>query len=475
MNNMDAHITQLTPHAVLTEQEERALAQRIESARQAVSTPLCGYRPATTALLQRYDACRRGVGRWDETVLGLYDHQTMADTDTRPPSELSVPLQPSPQNGDQPIPPAWTALLEQLRACMQPINAPDPYVRQRSQGQQIKRIWESLRLHPHFLHHLVENFITAVEQRAELESRIAQCCRRSGRQPPAALQDLQRLADSNHAARHPAKRLLQFITSSGLSQSRLQTVQAQIVLALTRLHREKSHLIIANQRLVVSIARPFARTGIPIQDLIQEGNLGLLRAVDGFDFRLGYKFSTYAVWWIRRAIIRAVSAQSGPVRIPFDQDLARYKVERTRSELTQQLGRLPALSELAAHSGLDDAGVRHLLQLPRNAVCIDDTAPDKDAALLHAANDAGPDFDPGEALDRACFCRGIEQTLHHLPPVQALVVRMRFGIGLHQEYSLAHIGRLFGLSRERIRQIEAKALRSLRELTKETQLRFFFR
>ncbi|MEE8428621.1 MAG: RNA polymerase sigma factor RpoD/SigA [Gammaproteobacteria bacterium] len=444
---MDTRTTQTTNHPVLSALEERQLAQDIEAARQAVTAAVGTYLPAIHTLLQRYEECRTGAAQLEDYVLGIVSDEPQIDTSrTRTPAQL-------------------TAAMDLLLLAADPDgNCKNIKMRQ--------RIWTSLRLHPDFISVLVEDFIAAVAQRTKLESRLTRLCRKTGCQPPASLQTLRRLAGSGNKVGQLAKRLLQTINVSGLSSRQLQNVQRQMVLALTRLHREKARLIIHNQRLVTAIARPFARSGIPLQDLIQEGNLGLLRAVDRFDFRRGYKFSTYAVWWIRRAVIRAVSAQTGPVHIPFHQDLARYKIERTRTLLAQQLGRNPDLVELASKSGVNPSRIRQLLHIRRIAVPLQGGTHGAGVDPLDVLANPLP-TDPGETLDRLGICDEVEQTLSNLPAMQALVVRMRFGIGLHQEYTLADIGRQFGLSRERIRQIEAEALLSLRELAQGFQLRTF--
>lgn len=442
---MDA-LTRKT-HPVLSALEERQLARQIEDARQEVAAALGAYRPAIYTLLRRYKECRSGAAQLEDYVLGMVCGKARV--------EMARACTPEP----------LTAAMDSLLRTVDPIgNCKNIKMRQ--------RIWTSLRLHPDFISVLVENFIAAVEQRTKLESRLARLCRQSGCQPPTSLLTLRGLAKVGSKAGQLATRLVQTIYVSGLSSRQLQAVQGQVVLALARLHGEKTRLITHNQRLVTAIARPFARSGIPLQDLIQEGNLGLFRAVDRFDVRRGFKFSTYAVWWIRRAVIRAVSAQSGPVHIPFHQDLARHKIERTRTLLTQKLGRTPGLMELASESGVNPTSLRRLLHIRRVAVSLQGGAQGTGAEPLDLLTDPLP-ADPGEALDRLGICDEVEQTLSNLPAMQALVVRMHFGIGLHQEYTLADIGRKFGLSRERIRQIEAEALLSLRELAGGLQLRAF--
>ncbi len=444
---MNTCTTQTTTHPVLSALEERQLARQIEDARQAVAAALGAYRPAIYTLLQRYEECRSGAAQLEDYVLGMVCGKARV--------EMAGAVTPAP----------LTAAMGSLLQTADP-NGNCETIKMR------QRIWASLRLHPDFISVLVEDFIAAVEQRTKLESRLTKLCRQAGCRPPASLQTLRRLAEVGSKAGQLAKRLMQAINISGLSNQQLQAVQRQIVLALARLHGEKTRLITHNQRLVTSIARPFARSGVPLQDLIQEGNLGLLRAVDRFDFRRGFKFSTYAVWWIRRAVIRAVSAQSGPVHIPFHQDVARHKIERTRSLLTQQLGRNPNLLELASMSGVNPANIRRLLHIRRVAVPLQSGGRGVGAEPLELLADPLP-TDPGETLDRLGICDEVEQTLSNLTAMQALVVRMRFGIGLHQEYTLADIGRKFGLSRERIRQIEAEALLSLRKLAQGLQLRTF--
>ncbi len=269
------------------------------------------------------------------------------------------------------------------------------------------------------------------------------------------------------------RRLAEIEGRAGVVVSGLKDMSRRISIGEARTRRAKKEMIEANLRLVISVAKKYRNRGLPFLDLIQEGNIGLMKAVDKFEYRRGYKFSTYAHWWIRQAVTRAIADQARVIRVPVHMTERISKLSRVSQEFRQQTGQEAPTEELMARMNMSADTIREIRTIGRQPISMETPVGDDEDARLGDFIEDKISESPADSVAVASLKASAQELLNTLTPREAKVLAMRFGIGMDTDYTLEEVGREFNVSRERIRQIEAKALRKLREPGCSEHLRSF--
>jgi RNA polymerase primary sigma factor len=269
------------------------------------------------------------------------------------------------------------------------------------------------------------------------------------------------------------QRLAEIEAQHGLSITNLKNICRNISLGEAKARRAKKEMIEANLRLVISIAKKYTNRGLQFLDLIQEGNIGLMKAVDKFEYRRGYKFSTYATWWIRQAITRSIADQARTIRIPVHMIETINKLNRVSRQILQEMGREATPEELAERMEMPEDKIRKVLKIAKEPISMETPIGDDEDSHLGDFIEDSKMLSPVESATIAGLRESTQNVLAGLTAREAKVLRMRFGINMNTDHTLEEVGKQFDVTRERIRQIEAKALRKLRHPSRSEQLRCF--
>jgi RNA polymerase primary sigma factor len=259
----------------------------------------------------------------------------------------------------------------------------------------------------------------------------------------------------------------------GLSVKEIKEINRSMSMGETKMRRAKKDMVEANLRLVISIAKKYTNRGLQFLDLIQEGNIGLMKAVDKFEYRRGYKFSTYATWWIRQAITRSIADQARTIRIPVHMIETINKLNRVSRQMMQDMGREPTPEELSKELDMPEDKVRKVLKIAKEPISTETPiGDDEDSSLGDFIEDTVIESPLQNATEDSLHF-ATDDVLGSLTAREAKVLRMRFGIGMNTDHTLEEVGKQFDVTRERIRQIEAKALRKLRHPSRSSHLKSF--
>jgi RNA polymerase primary sigma factor len=268
-------------------------------------------------------------------------------------------------------------------------------------------------------------------------------------------------------------KLIQIERGNQISISDIKEINKRVAIGENQARLAKKEMIEANLRLVISIAKKYTNRGLQFLDLIQEGNIGLMKAVDKFEYRRGYKFSTYATWWIRQAITRSIADQARTIRIPVHMIETINKLNRISRQMLQEMGREPTPEELAVRMDMPEDKVRKVLKIAKEPISMETPIGDDEDSHLGDFIEDSRVMSPIEHATVASLRETTQQVLAGLTAREAKVLRMRFGIDMNTDHTLEEVGKQFDVTRERIRQIEAKALRKLRHPSRSEQLRSF--
>jgi RNA polymerase primary sigma factor len=269
------------------------------------------------------------------------------------------------------------------------------------------------------------------------------------------------------------RRIGQIETQCGLSVAEIKEINRKMSMGEARARRAKKEMVEANLRLVISIAKKYTNRGLQFLDLIQEGNIGLMKAVDKFEYRRGYKFSTYATWWIRQAITRSIADQARTIRIPVHMIETINKLNRISRQMLQEMGREPTPEELGERMEMPEDKVRKVLKIAKEPISMETPIGDDEDSHLGDFIEDATIHSPVDAATGQGLQEATKDVLGGLTAREAKVLRMRFGIDMNTDHTLEEVGKQFDVTRERIRQIEAKALRKLRHPTRSDSLRSF--
>ena len=486
---------------LLTRQGEIEIAKRIEDGLNQVKYSMAHFPPTMEKLLEVYEAVFAGDTRMQDFVVGFIDPNapdeikspvTKSDNDDKSDDDEVVDTGPDPAEVTSRLKAIRRKYNKTLTLLEKNGSADKKTIKVRA--DLADKLME-LKLSPKMFDALGRNLRCAVSVIRTQERQVMQICVRDAGMPkkdflasfPKRETDLKwiekhirakrkhssTLAKLRDAVLRAQRKLAAVETLTNLNIAEIKEINRQMSIGEAKARRAKKEMVEANLRLVISIAKKYTNRGLQFLDLIQEGNIGLMKAVDKFEYRRGYKFSTYATWWIRQAITRSIADQARTIRIPVHMIETINKLNRISRQMLQEMGREPLPDELAERMEMPEDKVRKVLKIAKEPISMETPIGDDEDSHL---GDFIEDQTVHSPVDSATS-EGLKETTHSvlagLTPREAKVLRMRFGIDMNTDHTLEEVGKQFDVTRERIRQIEAKALRKLRHPTRSDQLRSF--
>ena len=483
---------------LLTREGEIKIARRIENGLNQAMSSLARYPDTMRLIIERYNEVREEETKLSDLLVGFVDPEE---------DPTSIPLPASAQSNDDddadvddsgPDPEEaekrFTSIERAFNRAMNCIAKDDDKGYERNMTKAVKELME-IKLLPLFIDLLSHNLKDVINRIRSNERTILDLCVNQAKMPRKTFIETFKANETNlnwvnghlksgekyvkqletvkdEILRYQ-KRLKKIEKDTHLSIHDIKEINRKMSIGEAKARRAKKEMIEANLRLVISIAKKYTNRGLQFLDLIQEGNIGLMKAVDKFEYRRGYKFSTYATWWIRQAITRSIADQARTIRIPVHMIETINKLNRISRQMLQELGREPQPEELAERMDLPEDKVRKVLKISKEPISMaTPIGDDEDSNLGDFIEDTNVLL-PADTATNAGLSESTREILSSLTPREAKVLRMRFGIDMNTDHTLEEVGKQFDVTRERIRQIEAKALRKLRHPSRSEQLRSF--
>ena len=502
---------------LLTREGEIEIAKRIEEGIREVMSAIAHFPGTVEHILSEYDRVTVEGGRLSDVLSGYID----PDDGIAAPAEMPPPVDPKAapaadgddedeekdENSEEeeetesgPDPEIarqrFGAVAEQLEATVKILKK---HGRNSKQGVAellaLAELFMPIKLVPKQFEGLVERVRGALDRLRAQERAIMQLCVRDARMPRA---DFLRLFPSNEVdmtwsgdlSKRSTKwaealgrldadivrcqqKLVDLEAETGLTIAEIKDINRRMSIGEAKARRAKKEMVEANLRLVISIAKKYTNRGLQFLDLIQEGNIGLMKAVDKFEYRRGYKFSTYATWWIRQAITRSIADQARTIRIPVHMIETINKLNRISRQMLQEMGREPTPEELGERMEMPEDKIRKVLKIAKEPISMETPIGDDEDSHLGDFIEDSTMQSPIDVATVESLKEATRDVLSGLTAREAKVLRMRFGIDMNTDHTLEEVGKQFDVTRERIRQIEAKALRKLRHPTRSEHLRSF--
>lgn len=501
---------------LLTREGEIDIAKRIEDGINQVQCSVAEYPEAITYLLEQYQKVETGETRLSELITGFVDINVNHNISTINPTNInhinisntinSNPLSTDDEENeenddDNHIDPEiarnkFMALQEQYKITKRVIKINGRnHIKSSEEILKLSEVFKQFRLVPKQFEYLVNNMREMMDRIRFQERLIMKLCVDISKMPKKSFIDFfsgnetnknwfnkaismnttwsKKLPKVHQAVQQSVWQLHQIEKETGLTIGQVKDINRRMSIGEAKARRAKKEMVEANLRLVISIAKKYTNRGLQFLDLIQEGNIGLMKAVDKFEYRRGYKFSTYATWWIRQAITRSIADQARTIRIPVHMIETINKLNRISRQIVQETGCEPTPEKLAERMFMPEDKIRKVLKIAKEPISMETPiGDDEDSHLGDFIEDTNLDL-PLDSATSDNLKTATNDVLSGLTPREAKVLRMRFGIDMNTDHTLEEVGKQFDVTRERIRQIEAKALRKLRHPSRSEILRSF--